>query len=114
MRLSLCLLLCATQLPAADPPKAAPKPIVLRAARMFDGRSGSVTTPGLIVVTDNIITGIGPSAVIPADAETINFGDATLLPGFMDAHTHLSMAYGEDQKQLMIDGLRKNVAEQAL
>jgi imidazolonepropionase-like amidohydrolase len=87
---------------------------VLRAARMFDGRSGGIVTPGRVVVTDNLISGVGAGAVIPRDAETIDLGNATLLPGFMDAHTHLSGAYSDDWKQQTIDGLRKSLAEQAL
>jgi imidazolonepropionase-like amidohydrolase len=110
MRVLVCLFLWQVAVRAAD----APKPIVLRAARMFDGRSGGMVSPGLVVVTDHLISGVGASAVIPRDAETIDLGDATLLPGFMDAHTHLSGAYSDDWKQQTIDGLRKTVAEQAL
>jgi imidazolonepropionase-like amidohydrolase len=110
MRVLVGFFLCCMTVGAAD----APKPIVLRAARMFDGRSGGMVSPGLVVVTDNLISGVGSAAVIPHDAETIDLGDTTLLPGFMDAHTHLSGAYSDDWKQQTIDGLRKNVAEQAL
>lgn len=92
----------------------APKPMVLKAARMFDAQAGSMVTPGLVVVTDHLISGVGSGAVIPQDAVVIDLGDATLLPGFMDAHTHLAQSYGEDWKQQTIDGLRKTVAERAL
>lgn len=91
-----------------------PKPIVIRAARMFDGKSDRVVSPGIVVVADGKITAAGPGAAAPPDAEMIDLGDATLLPGFMDAHTHLSGMYSEDWKQATIDGLRKPVAEQAL
>src|SRR5437588_7214901 len=110
MRVTLFLAACCIIALAAD----APKPIVLRAARMFDARSGTMVTPGIVVVIDQLITGIGAGAVIPPDAETIDLGDATLLPGFMDAHTHLSDAYSDDWKQQTLDTLRKNVAERAL
>jgi len=90
------------------------KPIVLKAARMFDGRSNVLISPGLIIVADGKILGTGSTAQIPADAETIDLGDSTLLPGFMDAHTHLSFAYNEDWKGALIDGLQKSIAEQAL
>src|ERR1051326_2405152 len=45
----------------------------------------------VVVVTDNTITAVGTadSVRVPADAELINLGDVTLLPGFIDAHTHL-------------------------
>jgi imidazolonepropionase-like amidohydrolase len=68
--------------------------VVLRAARMFDGTSDSVTSPGVVVVTGNRITAAGANAAIPANASVIDLGDATLLPGFIDAHTHLSGEMG--------------------
>jgi len=64
------------------------KTIVLKAARMFDGRE--VRVPGLVVVSGAAIVGLGPAAQVPADAQVIDMGDATLSPGFIDAHTHLS------------------------
>ena len=73
----------------------APSVVVIRAARMFDGTSDSVTTPGLVVVTGNRITAVGANAAIPANAQVIDLGDATLLPGFIDSHTHLSGEMGQ-------------------
>src|SRR5690348_395139 len=70
------------------------QPIVIRAARMFDGTSDSVTSPGIVVVAGNRITAAGANAAIPAGATVIDLGDATLLPGFVDAHTHLSSEMG--------------------
>ncbi len=90
------------------------KTIVLKAARMFDGKSNSLTTPGLVVITDNKITGVGSGASVPAGAQVIDLGDATLLPGFIDAHTHLTMMHSDDWKQRELDQLQKSIAEQAL
>src|ERR1700730_16611286 len=90
------------------------KTYVLKAARMFDGKSNSLSTPGLVVVTDSKIVAVGAKAAIPAGAETIDLGDATLLPGFIDAHTHLTMMYSDDWKQGALDVLQKSIAEQAL
>src|SRR5687768_3357827 len=67
-----------------------PQVTVLRAARMFAGNSDAVVTPGLVVITGNRITAVGSSAAIPVNATVIDLGDATLLPGFIDSHTHLS------------------------
>jgi imidazolonepropionase-like amidohydrolase len=90
------------------------KTYVLKAARMFDGKSNTLSAPGLVVVTDGKISGVGAKAAIPAGAETIDLGDATLLPGFIDAHTHLTMMYSDDWKQNALDALQKPIAEQAL
>ncbi len=64
--------------------------VVLKAARLIDGRSGNVTTPGVVVVRNNRIEAVGGhgTVTIPAGAETIDLGDATLLPGLIDAHVH--------------------------
>ncbi|HEV7968227.1 MAG TPA: amidohydrolase family protein, partial [Candidatus Acidoferrales bacterium] len=94
--------------------KPAPKTYVLKAARLFDGKSNAVVSPGLIVVTGGKISGVGASAKIPVDAQVIDFGDATLLPGFIDAHTHLTFPYSDDYKQQRLDSLQKTVAERAL
>jgi imidazolonepropionase-like amidohydrolase len=88
------------------------KTIVLRAARMFDGRE--IRTPGLVVVSGAAIVGVGPSAQTPADAQVVDMGDATLSPGFIDAHTHLSAMYTPDYKQGLVDSFTKAVPEQTL
>jgi imidazolonepropionase-like amidohydrolase len=87
---------------------------VLKAARMFDGKGDALVKPGLVVVTDARIIGVGAGATIPAGAEVIDFGDATLLPGFIDAHTHLTSMYSEDYKQRELDELQKTIAERAI
>ena len=107
-------LLLAASLPVAGQQKTAPKSYVLKAARMFDGKSNAVVTPGLVVVTDGKIAGVGSGAAVPEGAETIDLGDATLLPGFIDAHTHITMNYSEDYARAALDGLRKPIAEMAL
>jgi imidazolonepropionase-like amidohydrolase len=92
----------------------ASKTIVLKAARMFDGKSNALVTPGVVVVTDGKIAAAGGSAAVPAGAEVIDLGDATLLPGFIDAHTHLTSMHSDDWKQNKLDGLQKPIAEMAL
>ena len=101
-------------LPAIGQQKKASKSYVLKAARLFDGKSNSLVTPGIVVVTDGKIAGTGSSASVPTDAEVIDLGDATLLPGFIDAHTHLTMTYSEDYARAALDALRKPIPEMAL
>src|SRR5688572_667613 len=98
---SVLLLLCLLALPvgAAEPSK----PLVLKAARLFDAKACKPVTPGLVVVEAGKISAVGPRATVPAGAEVIDLGDATLLPGFMDAHTHLTGEPGEDWRQDVID-----------
>ena len=94
--------------------KATGKTYVLKAARLFDGKSNALVKPGVVVVRDGKIVAAGASASVPAGAEVIDLGDATLLPGFIDAHTHLTMAHSDDWKQNFINGLQKTTGEQAL
>jgi imidazolonepropionase-like amidohydrolase len=98
----------------AQQPKPAPKSYLLKAAHLFDGKSNSLVTPGVVVVADGKITAAGASTQVPAGVEVIDLGDATLLPGFMDAHTHLTGESSDDWRQDELDGLQKTIAEQAL
>jgi len=68
---------------------AKPKRVVLRAARLIDGKSGAVVRNGVVVVEGDKIAAVGAGVAIPADAKVIDLGDATLLPGLIDVHTHL-------------------------
>src|SRR4051794_14254637 len=80
---AVALALLALSAFAADAP---PKVVALRAARMIDGRGGAVVAPAVIVIRDNKIKSTG--ATVPADAQVIDLGDMTLLPGLIDAHVH--------------------------
>ena len=65
--------------------------VVLKAARLIDGTGAPAITNAVVVIDDNRITAAGRvgSVNIPANARVIDLGDVTLLPGFMDMHTHL-------------------------
>src|SRR5580692_1360937 len=85
------------------------RPIVIKAARMFDGVSDRVVSPGLVVVLGEKIRGVGAKAEIPAGSEIIDLGDATILPGFMDAHTHLTMPFDINYRKQQMDTLTKTI-----
>ena len=76
--------------------------VVLKAAQIIDGTGAAPIKNGVIVVTDDKIVAIGPSSSvkIPDGAKIIDLGNATLLPGFIDAHTHIiGRVLGDPQKQ---------------
>jgi imidazolonepropionase-like amidohydrolase len=89
-----------------------PKVIALKAARLFDGTSDSVVTNGVVVIEGNRIKSVG--GPIPAGVEVIDLGDATLLPGFIDAHVHLTGESGENFYLNYFQDLMRQPAEQAL
>ena len=104
---ALCGLAAKAQAPAK-------KTYVLKAARLFDGKSNALVKPGIVVVSDGKIVAAGSSASVPAGAEVIDLRDATLLPGFIDAHTHLTMMYREDYTRAALEGLQKPIPQMAI
>lgn len=64
-------------------------PVVIRAAAMVDVERGELVREAVVVVEGGRITAIGAAAA-PESARTIDLGDLTLLPGLIDAHTHLA------------------------
>lgn len=67
--------------------------VILRAARLIDGTGAAPIADAAVVVTDDKIVFAGRASNYNAakpDSKTIDLGDATLLPGLIDAHTHIA------------------------
>src|ERR1041385_9445206 len=93
--------------------QAADKTIVLKAARLFDGKSKALVQNGVVIVQGNKIVDAGSNLNAPPDAQVIDLGDATISPGFMDGHTHLTLDFTDYKKERM-DHVDLNVSEMAL
>ncbi|MDQ6860004.1 MAG: amidohydrolase family protein [Verrucomicrobiota bacterium] len=76
---------------------------VLKAARLFDGKSNALMPNGVVVVQGGRIVDAGPNVAAPAGAEVIDLGDATLSPGFIDAHTHLTSDYSKPYNERRLE-----------
>jgi imidazolonepropionase-like amidohydrolase len=70
-------------------PAAAQQVTVVRAARMLDVAKGEMISPAVVVVANGKIQSVG-AGTAPSNAPTLDLGDLTLLPGLIDAHTHLT------------------------
>jgi imidazolonepropionase-like amidohydrolase len=91
----------------------ADKVIALKAARLFDGKSKTLVSNAVVLVQGNTITDVGSNVQVPADAEVIDLGDATLSPGFMDAHSHLTLDYSGNYNEHRLKELEHNTSEMA-
>src|SRR5258708_34165064 len=78
-----------TQSGLADAVPAAPRPIVLKAARLFDAGSGKLTEHGVLGGSGTKIKAVGGDVRLPEKAEGIDPGAATPLPGLTAAAVHL-------------------------
>ncbi len=93
----LCLAFLSGFSQSAQPvPKLA---VVLHAARLLEIETGKLIAPGEILVQDDRIAEVGTSVKHPQGAEVIELGDATLMPGLIDAHVHLFLHPGAEDLQ---------------
>lgn len=108
--LAVLVTLAAASVPAQD----APKVVVLKAARLFTGTADTALRNGVVVVEGGRIKAVGEALAVPPGATVIDLGDATLLPGFVDAHTHITGESTDNWYQGAVDGLRRTVPEKAI
>jgi hypothetical protein len=124
---AVLLLGCGAAPPSAAPPRAAPtspavlaaapgidpasmprsSAVLLRAARYFDGRSDGTVGGGVAILVENLlITAFAKGKLdAPEGAEVIDLGEVTLLPGFIDAHTHASFeSFGRTAEMILARG----------
>ena len=64
--------------------------VVVKAARLIDGRGGAPLEPAMIRIDGDRIAEVGARLAVPLGAALVDLGGATLLPGFIDLHTHLT------------------------
>jgi imidazolonepropionase-like amidohydrolase len=87
--------------------------VAVRAGRLFDPKSGTNLTNQVVLINGDRITDVGPAdrVKVPAGARVIDLSQATVLPGLIDGHVHLTDAAGGLQHQMMV---ALNTATQSL
>ena len=64
--------------------------VAVRAAQMFDSRSGALVSNPVVLLKGDRITDVGANLAIPAGTRVIDLGTATMMPGMIDAHVHVN------------------------
>jgi len=107
----VCLAFAPCLLNAQQPQTA----VVLHATRLLQVDTGTVIQPGEVLVEGNLIKAAGKSVEHPTGARVIDLGNATLMPGLIDAHIHLFLHPGAEDLQTVEESVpwRVILAEQA-
>lgn len=111
----LSLLLLAGSAAAQPVPQSSTrKTRVVRAARMLDVRTGTYLENPVIVIENERISAVGSKLPVPEGAEVIDLGGATVMPGLIDAHTHLLARTPDTPEGYAQDLITKSQAFRAL
>ena len=111
-RLCSAVMLMTLTMAAQSPTVTAPRRVVIRAGHVLDVKTGNMLTGQAIVIEGDKIMSVGPAAdaqPVPG-AEMIDLPNSTVLPGLIDAHTHLTA----DPKNLGYEGLGISTPREAL
>ncbi|WP_245842177.1 MULTISPECIES: Xaa-Pro dipeptidase [Sphingomonas] len=76
--------------PAEKAPETVPETVVVTAARMLDVQSGRMVDRPVVTVVDGKVTAVASGGAVPAGAKRVDLGDATIVPGLIDMHVHLT------------------------
>ncbi len=90
--LALLVLVCVTVVVAAQP---SPPLTVIKAGRLIDPETGTAASHQLVLIEGERIKAVGPDLAIPTGATVIDLSALTVLPGLVDAHTHMALTYKE-------------------
>ncbi len=99
---------------AQEKPAAAPKKLAIRAGHLIDGKSDTPIANALILVEGDKIVSVTPGGAPPAGVELIDLSKATVLPGFVDAHTHVLLQGDITQEDYDAQLLKQSIPYRAI
>ena len=79
-----------------------PSPLIVKAGRLIDGRGGAPISPAMVRIEGDRIVAVGATLPVPPGARVIDLGHATLLPGLIDLHTHLTDKFGVHWEEALV------------
>jgi imidazolonepropionase-like amidohydrolase len=87
--------------------------VAVRAGRLFDARTGTMSSNQVVLVRGDRIVDVGASVQVPAGARTVDLSSATVLPGMIDAHVHvgqnLTNESSEHRTMIMVQSARRDL-----
>ena len=96
-----CLIAGTALFASRTQPKEAVRTVLVRAAQIIDGRGGPPIRDGAVLIRGDRIERVGPAEGVKAD-QIIDLGAATVLPGLVDLHTHLTDEVGTNWESALL------------
>src|SRR5258708_2077548 len=109
-------ILCAPIVHAQEKSAPAPKPkqIAIRTGRLIDGKSDTPIANALILIEGDRIVSVTPGGTPPPGMELIDLSKTTVLPGFVDAHTHVLLQGDITQEEYDAQLLKQSIPSRAI
>ena len=98
-------MLLAQVIPSLAQAPVSEKMVVLHAAHLLDVEGARLISPGEVLVRGNTIAEAGSTVAHPVGAQVIDLGNATLMPGLIDAHVHLFLHPGAEDLQTIVESV---------
>ncbi len=111
---ALTLLLAAASLAQSSASPAAKKGVAIRAGKLIDGKSDNAVANALILIEDGKIASVTPGGSAPSGVEVIDLSNATVLPGLIDAHTHILLQGDVTEEDYDVQLLKQSIPYRAI
>ncbi len=111
---AVILISCATGFAQNSTSQTAPKRIAIRAGKLIDAKSDNAVANALIVVEGNKIASVALGGTPPPGVEVIDLSNATVLPGLIDAHTHILLQGDVTEEDYDVQLLKQSIPYRAI